>query len=203
MNKTENLTNDTISNKINTTTESVDLTKDLALNIDIIQPTLDTEPISDIVVPATNTIPQDVFNKEEISNVASSQILADESTSHSFDTSSNKDSQEPITYNEPSISTSLIETIETSANVNNQVIVTEQSIPVSLSPNTKLLPPPPPPSSTLNETLSQFDIYSLPNHIHSSTSIDLFPQMPTPDSNLFTPSHQHFPYPLFIPPPLS
>ncbi|CAF0747547.1 unnamed protein product [Adineta steineri] len=200
MNKTENLTNDTISNKINTTSESVDLTKDLTLNIDIIQPTLDAEPISDIVVSTTNTISQDIFNKEEISNVASSQIPADESTSHSVGTSSNKDSQEPITYNEPSISTSLNETIETSSNVNNQVIVTDQSIPVSLSPNTKL---PPPPSSTLNETLSQFDIYSLPNPIHSSTSIDLFPQMPTPDSNLFTSSHQHFPYPLFIPSPLS
>ena len=61
---------------------------------------------------------------------------------------------------------------------------------------------------TINSNVSiQIDkpILSLPSETtkssYFSTPLHLFSQMLTPDSNVFTPSHQHFPYPLFVPPP--
>ncbi len=42
---------------------------------------------------------------------------------------------------------------------------------------------------------------SITTHKHLSTSMHHFPQIPTPDHNLFTSHHQHFPYPFFAPPP--
>lgn len=57
------------------------------------------------------------------------------------------------------------------------------------------------PLSAANEPANLFDSRSISNHKHSSTPLHLFPQMLTPDSNIFTPPHQQFSYPLFAPPP--
>jgi len=53
-------------------------------------------------------------------------------------------------------------------------------------------------SSITNESLNLFDSRSITTHKHLSHH---FPQIPTPDHNLFTSHHQHFPYPFFAPPP--
>ena len=47
-------------------------------------------------------------------------------------------------------------------------------------------------SSEINETANQIE--------GRSTSLHLFPQILTPDSDVFTPPYQHFSYPLFVPP---
>ncbi len=56
-------------------------------------------------------------------------------------------------------------------------------------------------SSITKESLNLFDSRSITTHKLPSTSMHIFPQIPTPDHNLFTPPHQHFPYPFFAPPP--
>ena len=80
----------------------------------------------------------------------------------------------------------------------NVSIKIEESIPAPPSETTK--------SSyfsslATNELANLFDSRSITNHKHLSTPLHLFPQMLTPDSSVFTPSHQHFPYPIFALPP--
>jgi len=75
-------------------------------------------------------------------------------------------------------------------------MITDKSIPITSSEITK---PSNIPSSTPNEPLNQFDSRSITTHKHSSTPIHIFPQILTPDNNVFTPHHQHFPYPFFAP----
>jgi hypothetical protein len=54
---------------------------------------------------------------------------------------------------------------------------------------------------TTNEPTNLFDSRSISHHKHSSTPLHPFPQIHTPDSTIFNSTHQHFPYPLFAPPP--
>ncbi len=122
-----------------------------------------------------------------------SQILTDKSTSQfTIDESSEKTliiaNHFPISNTNPS-----------NLPIDHPAVVTDKSIPSLLSDITK---PSCFPSSATNEPLNPFDARPITTHKHPSIPLHPFPQTLTPDSNLFTPHQQHFPYPLFtLPPP--
>jgi hypothetical protein len=89
----------------------------------------------------------------------------------------------------------LIDTTDQSCIVDtNPSMMIDKLISTSLSDKTKSSCFP---LSTTNEPTNLFDSRSISHH----TPLHLVPQIHTPDSNIFTPPHQHFPYPFFAPPP--
>ncbi|CAF1050257.1 unnamed protein product [Rotaria sordida] len=178
--------------------------------------------------PVTNNTQQDSFNEQQILNETeqtsyelSSHIPVDKSTSLSIENSSPKETiqvsqSSSIISKDVSISTILCETIERTLNVTNNFLldnINSSNLPIddqSVITNTSIISIPTTlsdikksscfSSSVTNETLNLFDCRSITNNEHSSKLMRLFPQLITPDSNLFMPHHQYYSYSLVAQP---